>query len=330
MELSCGLAWAFLRPNFVYLQANFRKVCGLNTVIFFGDSMTEGIGSERISYVSELHRILNNMGVPSSLERIRRSETLGGFPSNLWNWVIHSQPAFWPNAPLDDRGVRLINFAVEGTTIDYDMMLQSQLHGLRPDVIFVFRGVVEAVHRMDLDGFLTRCLPKRWKSMGALEPRCYFSNHWLRGIKQYLESESKSWLRRKIFSAHGSYPIMTPEEFSQKLETFLTRLKEAYDAPVVVGTMLPIIGKHFPGTAKEFENFNDVIKGVTSSLKVELLEWHLALPKSHALEELYFADGLHLNAKGNAILAEVLLKILKLQLAIQSPQIKANFKSRAL
>lgn len=290
--------------------------------------MTEGVGAERISYVSELHRILAYQGVPSSLERVRKAETLGGFPSNLWNWVVSIEPAIWPNFQSDTPGVRLLNFSVEGTTIDYDLALLPQLRNLRPDAVFVFRGVVEAVHRMPTDAILTRCLPKRWSAMGGLEPRCYFSSHWLRGFKQRTESSLKSWLRRKIMSVHGSKPIMSLEEFARKFEILLSDLKHAYGAPVIVGPLLPVIGRHFPCTAEEFANFNEIIERTAKAQEAILLDWNREFPPGVALEEFYFADGLHLNAKGSTILAEALLKKLEAKTTLRPETMVSTSKTR--
>ena len=106
---------------------------------FLGDSLTEGIGSSRVSYVSELALQLRaasegDLGVhefrlrwvdPATFNRFLRVNLAG----NLNTDSLFSQRKRW-----------LWNLASEGTTVDTDLEWLPMIRNLRPEIVFVHRG----------------------------------------------------------------------------------------------------------------------------------------------------------------------------------------------
>ena len=111
-----------------------------------GDSLTEGIGSTRVSYVTELasqlraadggKRAVNELRLrkvdPSSFNRFIRFNLAGYLntdalpsPRRLWLW----------------------NLACEGQTIETDAEWLPLLDTLRPDRVIVYRGSLESIVR---------------------------------------------------------------------------------------------------------------------------------------------------------------------------------------
>lgn len=277
------------------------------TVVFLGDSMTEGVGSRRQSHVTELARLV---ATQQDIEVIRaRRAATTSLGEGLWNWVVHVEP----DGILSNPGaaIRFLNLAVEGTTIDYDLELLPHLRAMRPDAIVIFRGVVESIHRIDPGAWPARGLPRRWRALGGMDPRCYFSDDPLRGTKQRVEASIKSRLRRLIIQAHSGEPLMRAETFETRMRQLVDGLRPL-DVPIVLCPLLPLGGSEFPGSAAEFHRYNEAIDRIARTTPVRLSDWRQAVagPDGEADPGLFYLDGLHPNARGNERLASCLLPLL--------------------
>src|SRR5437868_4306962 len=114
--------------------------------IFLGDSLTEGVGSRRISHVTELAKQLRSDGCAGSGNvhefRLRRIEI-------SLNQQIEFNVAGWMNAGqrYDSSDLWLWNLACEGQTIDTDFAWLPLIAALRPDLVVIFRGSLESIIR---------------------------------------------------------------------------------------------------------------------------------------------------------------------------------------
>src|SRR5687768_10684392 len=113
--------------------------------VFLGDSLTEGVGSKRISYVSELVTRLRSARCENNVHELRLRHVdphgfdrfvefnvagkidvdAGQFASDLWLW----------------------NLACEGQTIETDVNWLPLIRTLRPELVVIFRGSLESIVR---------------------------------------------------------------------------------------------------------------------------------------------------------------------------------------
>src|SRR5688572_8236539 len=148
--------------------------------VFLGDSLTEGVGSKRISYVSELVTQIRSTNRINVHEMRLRHADVGGFvefnvagkmdadegrhSSDLWCW----------------------NLACEGKTIESDVAWLPLIRTLAPELVVIFRGSLESIVRPAAfhDRSWPWWVPPSWKGYAAMDPRCYFSTTWWRKAKQ--------------------------------------------------------------------------------------------------------------------------------------------------
>ena len=99
--------------------------------MFLGDSLTEGVGSKRISHVAELAKQLGASEFrlrPVASNRqvdFNVAGLMNAAPSDLWLW----------------------NLACEGKTIETDFEWVPLIGTLRPELVVVFRGSLESIIR---------------------------------------------------------------------------------------------------------------------------------------------------------------------------------------
>src|SRR5262245_34645261 len=120
--------------------------------VFLGDSLTEGVGSLRISFVEELashfreasqhNRIREQLRIHTV--RLRQLE-----PHAISQFVRFNHGAYVNMAPplAPGREVWLWNLGCEGTTIESDLARVSLIAALHPSLVVLFRGALENIIR---------------------------------------------------------------------------------------------------------------------------------------------------------------------------------------
>src|SRR5205085_7641390 len=154
--------------------------------IFLGDSLTEGVGSSRISYVNEFAQMIRNASRNGRLEsdvrvnviRLRRVD-----PSSISRFVIFNLTGFLDRDERETGSLLCLwNLASEGKTIETDTQWMDLLEALSPSLIVIFRGSLESIIRpMHLfTNDWPWWIPSSWRNYAAMDPRCYFSTTWWR------------------------------------------------------------------------------------------------------------------------------------------------------
>src|ERR1041384_5492376 len=111
--------------------------------VFLGDSLTEGVGSKRISHVTEfVKQMRGDAGMNVHEFRLRQigadvnrqiDFNVAGF-MNVDGEQYSSDLWFW-------------NLACEGRTIDSDFGWLPLIASLKPELVIVFRGSLEGIVR---------------------------------------------------------------------------------------------------------------------------------------------------------------------------------------
>jgi len=267
--------------------------------VFLGDSLTEGVGSKRISHVTEFVKQMRSAaGVNVHEFRLRQ---IGAD----FNRQIDFNVAGLMNVDGDQKpsDLWLWNLACEGRTIDSDLGWLPLIAALRPELVVIFRGSLESIIRpaMVLDGDWPWWVPQSWRGYAAMDPRCYFSTTWWRKAKQSSVDALKQRARLKLLKLRPGKPLIDIEKFSSYQTQLLKRL-QALGTRVIVLGLLPVDEVRFPGSREHFGIVNARLKQIAEAEGVEFIDWASSLNG----RDLFYRDGFHPNAEGADALARIL------------------------
>jgi len=276
----------------------------MNNWVFLGDSLTEGVGSKRISHVGELASQLRAGGSTNVHEfRLRHIDT------QTFNRFIDFNVAGFMNVDAQRNGsdVWLWNLACEGQTIESDFNWLPLITALRPELVVIFRGSLESIIRpaMLRDGEWPWWVPASWRGYAAMDPRCYFSTTWWRRAKQTSLDALKQNLRLKLLKVRPGKPLMDLETLASHQTELLRRLRNV-DARVVVLGLLPVDQARFPDSPEHFRLVNARLKQIAQAEGAEFFDWGSLLPANGNRGALFYRDSFHPNAAGAAALAGIL------------------------
>ena len=268
--------------------------------VFLGDSLTEGVGSQRISHVAELVKQLRATGCDASVHEFRLRQIGADF-----NRQIDFNVAGLMNVDADQNASHLWlwNLACEGQTIDSDLGWLPLIAALRPELVVIFRGSLESIIRpaMVADGDWPWWVPHSWRGYAAMDPRCYFSTTWWRKAKQSSVDALKQRARLKLLQLRPGKPLIDIERFASYQTELLKRLRALGTRVLVLG-LLPVDEVRFPGSREQFKTVNARLKQIADAEGVEFVDWASSLNGG----DLFYRDGFHPNATGAATLARLL------------------------
>ncbi len=248
--------------------------------MFLGDSLTEGVGSKRISHVAELAKQLHAHEIRSRDRNALKGE-------------VKSKIA----------GLRLWNLACEGKTIESDFEWLPLISTLRPELVVIFRGSLESIIRpaMVSDAGWPWWVPRAWRNYSAMDPRCYFSNTWWRKAKQTSVDGLKQRMRLMLLQGRPGKPLIDLETLASCQTKLIKQLKSLATRVVVLG-LLPVDEDRFPGSAEHFKSVNKRLQQIAEAEGVEFVDWASQLNGG----ALFYRDGFHPNEAGAVALATIL------------------------
>ena len=206
--------------------------------VFLGDSITEGVGSLRVTFVSEL---VNRLRASSTARRY----TTCGCVKSIRSPSIHS---FGPISPVISARIRTAapalwvwNLGSEGRTIDTDQQWLPFLENLRPERVFIHRGSLESILRPACfhDGRWPFWVPRSWRGLVSMDPRCYFSDTPLRRLKQSFIDSAKQRARRRLLREGAPKPLIDPDQILAHYDALLQALRALPARVTVLGLLAP-------------------------------------------------------------------------------------------
>jgi len=281
--------------------------------VFLGDSLTEGIGSQRHSHVTELVSQLRSAQSDGSgptevhLMRMRRVD-----PSGFDRYINFNMAGFLDSDNKPSNSTLWIwNLASEGQTIASDNLWLPFLANLRPELIVLFRGSLESIIRpaMLKDNSWPWWVPRGWRGYAVMDPRCYFSSTWWRRAKQETIDRVKQTTRRKLLSERPGLPLMDPSVLIAHYENLLNQLRPLSSRTLIL-SLLPPDSRSFPGSPENFAQVNSELRALASRFEVEFLDWGQHLLSNSLHDEIFYMDGFHPNPTGNRMLASILAEYL--------------------
>ena len=272
--------------------------------VFLGDSLTEGVGSQRVSHVTELAKQLraqDNRAVHEFRLRQINADAFRQIDLNVAGFMNIQ------NASSSSGDLWLWNLACEGQTIDSDFAWLPLIAALNPELVIVFRGSLESIIRPAAlsDGAWPWWTPASWRDYAAMDPRCYFSTTWWRKAKQTSVDALKQRTRLKLLNERDGQPLMNVDLLSAHFASLLQSLRELRTRVVVLG-LLPVSEDCFPGSPEYFKTVNAQLHEVAAEQGAEFFDWATQLEQKGRHEDLFYRDGFHPNAEGARALAEIL------------------------
>ena len=144
--------------------------------VFIGDSLTEGVGVRRTSYVSELTNLIRRnvlehtlpVGLRANLIRLRPINPISQTQFAVYNLAGHLDK----DHNGGDSAIWLWNLASEGKMIDSDQELLGFLSSISPSIIVIFRGGLESILRPRHfhDDTWPWWVPLSWCGYAAMDP----------------------------------------------------------------------------------------------------------------------------------------------------------------
>ena len=276
--------------------------------VFLGDSLTEGVGSSRISHVTELVAQLREAdrnghgGLKVHELRLRRVN-----PQQFNRFIEVNVAGYMKVDGQDSDGIWLWNLACEGQTIETDFDWLPLISALRPELVVIFRGSLESIIRpaMVSDGEWPWWVPRSWRGYAAMDPRCYFSTTWWRRAKQMSIDVLKQKARLKLLKLRPGKPLVDLELLASYQTQLIQKLRALGTRVLVLG-LLPVDRARFPGSPEQFKAVNARLQEIATSEGAEFLDWASQLAGKGASTELFYRDSFHPNRAGARALAEIL------------------------
>jgi lysophospholipase L1-like esterase len=273
--------------------------------VFLGDSLTEGVGSKRISYVSELVTQIRSARCEINVHELRlRNVDPRGF-DRFVEFNVAGKMDVDEDAHSSD--LWCWNLACEGQTIETDVQWLPLIRTLQPELVVIFRGSLESIVRPAAfhDRSWPWWVPSSWKGYAAMDPRCYFSTTWWRKAKQQFVDASKQRTRLRLLKPDTGRPLIDLESFTTHLIALLRQLQALNTRMLILG-LLPVGEAQFPGSRAYFELVNARLSELASAEGIEFFDWGTALEAKATSDQLFYRDGFHPNLAGATALAEIL------------------------
>lgn len=271
--------------------------------VFLGDSLTEGVGSSRVNYVTELVALLREAESrkPPEQRKSVHEIRLRNVDPDGFNPFIHFNVAGFldRDEPAVAGSLWIWNLACEGRTIENDLEWLPLIDNLRPQNVFILRGGLESIIRPRTfhDGTWPWWVPKSWQGYAAMDPRCYYSTTWWRRAKQVFVNNIKQRVRLRLLAEHGGAPLLDDCAMEDHFKALLKPVSGVSGQVWLLG-LLPVSGVTFPGSPAQFEKINDMLANLAEANHATFIDPNAS--SSHRLDDpsIYYLDRFHLNESG--------------------------------
>jgi len=196
----------------------------------------------------------------------------------------------------DALGAELIDYSTSGWTIAQSLE-EFRVRPADVDWAVIAHGFTEPIIRPRLDGVP---VPQRWRQLGWMDPRPYYSSRLRRRILERIESAVRWRVKNFLIRTRGSYQFMSPEEYERSLIEFLAVLR-ARGAQVIVLGPTPIDDRYFPNATSEMQKYAEIDRLAAG-------DSFLSVADSLQVWRDFFADHYHPNHSGHAKIAWQILE----------------------
>lgn len=211
-------------------------------------------------------------------------------------------------AYADLLGNQIINLAQSAAQIDYSYSLLPEIAALQPDIVIIAHGITEAIVRPTPAAL--KLIPKRWRKIGWLDPRPYFSRRFHKRCYQQSESALRWRVKVLLIRCFGGQTLGLPDDFECSLFTMTEALLRQTQAHVILLTHTGIDERFYPKSAASLERYllcaKSAASRASSPARVSFCNVSGRLDRWSD----YFADHFHPNAVGHEKIAKAIRGII--------------------
>lgn len=193
-----------------------------------------------------------------------------------------------------ELGLELLDYSGSAQMIT-ESVIKFSRNPSAPSVSIIAHGVTEAIVRPD--PALLKYLPGRWRRIGWMDPRPYYSSSKSKRFGQKIESAVRWRLKNCLLRIGSRQQLVTIKEYTDGLTILIQSLKAAGSRVIVLGPP-DIDEKYFPFSQESLIRYEKESK----SLSAEHVSLHGVL---NPWED-YFPDHFHPNAQGHLRIAHLL------------------------
>lgn len=200
------------------------------------------------------------------------------------------------------RQVTLLNWAYTAFQMTDSQKLLPKVIAEKPDVVIIAHGITEAIIRPAPSAL--RFVPRRWRTIGWLDPRPYYSRRWRKRLVQQAESAVRWQIKVQLLQRYGGQTLMSVPDFEQKMADMLEQLMQKTSANVVLVTHNGIDERFYPGSLASLNRYGPCVQSDFQTNRIQVCNVTRLLTEWSD----YFADHFHPNALGHAKIAEALYR----------------------
>ena len=160
----------------------------------------------------------------------------------------------------DGADVRVTNLARSARQIGETAGLLPETVALRPDVVVIAHGVTEGIVRPRTAAL--RLVPPRWRRIGWLDPRPYYSRRPGKRAYQKAESAIRWRVKNLLIGVYGGATLTSAPDFERTLADTVETLLRQTGARIVLLTPGGIDGRFYPGSPASLRGSGESIERV--------------------------------------------------------------------
>lgn len=203
---------------------------------------------------------------------------------------------------------QVTNLAATAAQLSSSLTRINDIVSMQPDMVIIAHGITEAIVRPTPSAL--RLVPRRWRQIGWLDPRPYFSRRLWKRIYHQTESAVRWRVKVHLIKKYGGHTLTSRDEFEQMLSETVETLLNQTSAQVIVLTHNGIDERFYPGSLSSLDHYQRCIEGVVTkahlSERVHLCDVSCLLNKWSD----FFADHFHPNALGHAKIADAICHVI--------------------
>ncbi|WP_084075209.1 GDSL-type esterase/lipase family protein [Demequina sp. NBRC 110052] len=195
-------------------------------------------------------------------------------------------------------GLKLEDFSHTGWTCRQSLEA-FRANPVNGEVAVIAHGVTEPILRPDPSTL--RFLPRRWRRVGWMDPRPYYSRRLPKRALEHLESMVR-WRIKNLALRISDYQFMDRDTYVQSMAELIENVSKHVDVVLIVEPSA-IDERYFPGSRRAQAAYWRALAASGTDARtvaVDLEEW-----------DDFFADHFHPNASGHSKIARSLIEAVR-------------------
>lgn len=239
-------------------------------IVVLGDSISQGIGSKKINYISYLEE---QLGESYEILNLAHTGTTIDYALNLHNNITEYDPQ-----------IILVMYG------NVDAQIRPNIHGKKYNI--------------------DKIIPRRYKKNGMLDPRPFYSRKWYRYFPDRFDNITRLIIRRFVTKTQGVCQWITADEFKAKYQEFINTVKKDNRKIILVSTIKLDEKYYSGCTEqyKIFNKIIKELSDVNNCKYINLFTYIEELLEKYKWNEIFYFDHYHPNKKGYELIAQLFAK----------------------